>query len=274
MTLWQAILMGIVQGLGEFLPISSSGHLVATPWVFGFKDPGLTFDVALHFGTLLAIITFFYKDWIQLFRGVFHSFNKKSPASERGWNNASLRVMVTLVVATLPAAIIGKLLDDLIGSALRQPWLVAINMSVMGAFLLWADKKAQSETSPDIAGIGFKRGVWIGVLQVLALIPGVSRSGVTITTALFLGVGRQSAARYSFLLATPITFGACLLKAPDFFKGNPGWIDWVGIAVSALVGFLSIKYLLRFIQRYSYRVFSIYRFIFSFIILFLYFYRQ
>ena len=262
--------MGIVQGLGEFLPISSSGHLVVTPWVFGFKDPGLTFDVALHFGTLIAIIAFFYKDWLEIFRGSLNALQKSKRKEEQLWKNHHFRLLMTLVAATAPAALIGKLLDDWAESAFRMPWLVAINMSVMGAILLLADRKAKSEKDADVVHVGFKRGFLIGLFQVLALIPGVSRSGVTITAALFLGLGRQTAARYSFLLATPITFGACLLKTPEFLLGNPGVNEWVGIAVSAVVGFLSIKYLLKFVQHYSYKVFVYYRFLFTAVIFSLY----
>ncbi|EKD42185.1 MAG: hypothetical protein ACD_73C00279G0004 [uncultured bacterium] len=274
MSLFQSVLLGAVQGLGEFLPISSSAHLVMTPWLFGFSDPGLTFDVALHFGTLIAIVAFFWRDWWQISVGSFrYLFQKKSLQDESDLkkNQYSWRLMVYLVLATIPGALIGKLFEEMAETSFRHPLLIAFNMSLMGSVLFWADSKKQGVT--DLPSINLKQALVIGFSQALAIVPGVSRSGITMTTGLILGLNRITSARFSFLLAMPITFGACLLKAKDFFSVTPSFEAMVGILVSALVGFLSIKYLLKYVQVKDYRPFCYYRFLFTFVVLLVYFLR-
>lgn len=251
MSYLQSIVLGIVQGLSEFLPISSSAHLVIVPWAFHFPDPGLTFDVALHFGTLFALIAYFWKDWIEIL-------------------TRQHRLLLFIIIASIPAAIAGMLLEKLAESTFRSPLLIAVNMALMGGVLLWAD--GYSQRGKDLPRVSFWDSFLIGCSQALALVPGVSRSGITITTGLLRGLDRQTAARFSFLLAAPITAGACLLKAKHFLAANPSGIELTGIAVSALVGFLSIKYLLRFVQTFSYRIFVAYRFLFALAVIGVYYF--
>ncbi len=267
MELWQSILLGVVQGLGEFLPISSSAHLVIVPWLFDFKDPGLTFDVALHFGTLIALLAYFYKDWIHLIKAAFSSISNKryhfTPDENLFW---------FLVFASIPGAIIGKLLEEHAETSLRSPLLIALMMTLMGIILLWVE--GISKKNKSLKDLNFPSSFLIGISQALAIIPGVSRSGVTITAGLSQQLNRTSAARFSFLLATPITFGACLLKLKPFLQNGLNLESLIGIAVSALVGFVCIKYMLAYLQKYSYRVFVMYRFLFAILILVVHFSRK
>lgn len=265
MLLWQSVLLGIVQGLGEFLPISSSAHLVIVPWLFNFEDPGLTFDVALHFGTLIAVLVYFWKDWVLLFKAAFNSLFKKN---NRPYTQEE-KLFWYLVFASVPGAVIGYLLEKHAESSFRSPLLIALTMTVMGILLWWVDSISKKDKS--LEQITFKNSFLIGLSQALAIIPGISRSGVTITTGLSLGLSRTAAARFSFLLATPITAGAALLKARTFIQTGINLESIIGIVVSAVFGLLSIKYMLAYLQKYSYRIFVVYRFLFSVMILLVYF---
>lgn len=264
MLLWQSVLLGLVQGLGEFLPISSSAHLVIVPWLFNFPDPGLTFDVALHFGTLIAILTYFWKDWLILFKAAFNSLNKKN----RPYTQDE-KLFWYLVFASVPGAAMGYMLEKYAETLFRSPLLIAFTMTVMGVLLWWID--SISKKNSNLENITFKQSFFIGLSQALAIIPGVSRSGVTISTGLALGLTRTAAARFSFLLATPITAGAALLKAKTFIQTGVSVESIVGIFVSAVFGLLSIKYMLVYLQKYTYRIFVVYRFLFSMVVLFVYF---
>lgn len=249
MTFFQSIIMGLVQGLGEFLPISSSAHLVLVPWLFNWDVPGLTFDVALHLGTLLAVITYFWKDWLNLI----------SAGLTRVKSNDG-RLFWYLVAACIPGALVGYLLESYAETVFRTPLLIATMLIVMGIILYWADQKSRKTT--DIKDITFSTAMWIGVSQALAIIPGVSRSGITITVGLLAGLTRESAARFSFLLSTPIILGAALVKMPDVLA-NPAMVNlnfMSGIIVSAIVGLASIYVLLRYVQTKSYLPFVWYRF--------------
>lgn len=248
--------MGLVQGLGEFLPISSSAHLVLVPWLFDWHDPGLTFDVALHLGTLFAVIIYFWKDWWRLIIGGFT--NVKSTDGRLFWY---------LVAACIPGALIGFLLESHAETIFRTPLLIAVMLIVMGVILYWADQKSRKTT--EIEDISFSTAMWIGVSQALAIIPGVSRSGITITIGLLTGLTRESAARFSFLLSTPIILGAALVKMPDVLA-NPSLINLnfvVGMLVSAIVGLASIYILLRYVQSKSYLPFVWYRFVLGAIVI-------
>ncbi len=266
MTLWQSIVLGVVQGLGEFLPISSSAHLVIVPWLGGFPDPGLTFDVALHFGTLLALLTYFYRDWINLIQGAFRSLGREKKTEKQ-----QETLFWQLVLASIPGAVIGYLLEHQAETLFRTPLLTALMMTLMGLVLWRVDHSARKNKT--LNNLGFLDSFWIGLSQALAIIPGVSRSGITITTGLARGLDRANAARFSFLLATPITAGACLLKAKDFISSGVTQEALIGMSVSFVVGFLSIKYMLRYVQKYSYRVFVAYRFVFSMVIVVVHFLR-
>lgn len=267
MSYFESFILGLVQGLGEFLPISSSAHLVIAPWFFEFRDPGLAFDVALHFGTLLAVIFYFWKDWRQIAKGTCSYLFKK-----REEDRFSFLLLLYIILATIPGALAGYFLNDLAEHELRHPLFVAFNMIALGALLFWADRRVD-HTQKNLTHMTLIFALLIGVLQALALFPGVSRSGVTITTALFLGFNRVDSARFSFLLATPITFGACVLKAPYFLEAlqDPGAL--IGIATATLFGFLSIKYLLKLVANFSYKIFCYYRFVFGIGVIGLYFLR-
>lgn len=249
MLLWHAVMLGIVQGLGEFLPISSSAHLWLLPWLFKWQYSGITFDIALHFGTLIAVVAYFWKEWwVLLISGVrdVHSQNGK--------------LFWYLVIATFPGALAGLLLEDYAETLFRQPVLIGVMLIVMGAVLYWADQKSPKAAELHTMRLG--AALIIGLSQALAIIPGVSRSGITMSAGLLTGLTRESAARFSFLLSTPIIFGAALVKVPDLIK-NPAMMDlnfFAGVAVSCLVGLLSIGFLLRFLQTRNFLPFAWYRF--------------
>ncbi len=247
MGIFEAIILGVVQGLTELLPISSSAHLALIPWIFNWNIPE-SFDVALHFGTLLAIGIFFFKDWVNLIKGGYKQVVKKEKTTEG-------KMFWYLVIATIPGGIIGFILDKCVGDSLTQmPLLIAIALIVMGIILYIVDKKAPSET--EYEKMNFKQTFLIGLSQALAFIPGVSRSGVTMTTGRMLGVSRESTAKYSFLLSTPIVFAATLFKIKDFVFNIP---FFVGVFVSFLVGLIVIKFLLDYLKKGSFKVFAIYR---------------
>lgn len=267
MTITHAVILGIVQGLGEFLPISSSAHLVITPWLLKFNDPGLAFDVALHAGTLIALLAYFWRDWTKLTKAFFTSLRKK-----RAHYSQDEKLFWYLVIASVPGAIVGKLLEEHAESTLRSPLLIAGTMAVMG-LVLWAADQLQKHRI-DMHHIGIKESIIIGLSQALAIIPGVSRSGSTISAGLFLGLTRETAARFSFLMAFPITLGAVLVKAKAFLQGGIGAPEIVGIVVSAITGFLAIKYMLAYVRKYSYRIFVTYRLAFALMIVIVYVFRQ
>ncbi len=253
MTIIQAIILGIVQGLTELLPISSSAHLNIIPWILGWtkSEEFLVafegFDVALHFGTLLAIAIFFFKDWINLIKGGYNQVVKKEKTTEG-------RMFWYIVLATIPGGAIGFLLDHFVGDALEKPLIIGIALAVMGIILYIVDKNAKSNT--DYENMSLKQTFLIGLSQSLAFIPGVSRSGVTMTTGRLMGVDRESTAKYSFLLSTPIVFAATLYKFKDFVFSIPFFI---GILISFIVGILVIKFLLEYLKKGSFKGFAIYR---------------
>ena len=260
MTIFQAVVLGIVQGLTELLPISSSGHLSLLPWVFGWNITE-SFDVALHFGTLLAIGLFFFKDWLGLIKGGFNKLIKKEDSTEG-------RMFWYIVAATIPGGIIGFLLEHFAEDALNKPLIIAIALMVMGIILYIVDKKAPSKVQYE--NMTFKQTFLIGITQALAFIPGVSRSGVTITTARAMGITRESAAKYSFMLSAPIVLGATIFKFKDFIFSIP-WV--IGVLVSFLVGLVVIKFLLEYLRKGSFKAFAIYRVIVGILVIALFIIR-
>ena len=254
MEIYQALILGIVQGLTELLPVSSSAHLTIIPWLCNWNIPEY-FDVALHFGTLLAIVLYFYKDWIELIKGGYKYAVKKEKTVQG-------RMFWYIVLATIPGGLVGFLLDHFLGDALNRPIIIAIALIVMGIILYIVDKKSPSKVKYE--EMTLKQTFLIGVSQALAFIPGVSRSGVTITTARAMGVKREAAAKYTFLLSTPIVFAATVLKFKDFVFNLPFII---GIFASFIVGTFVIKFLLKYIQKGSFKVFAIYRIIFGIFII-------
>lgn len=267
--MFEAFILGLVQGLGEFLPISSSAHLIITPWLFNWRDPGLGFDVALHWGTLLAVVVYFRNDIWLLAKGFVHSLFKSTRNFQ---GNVYQKLSWLIILASIPAAVIGKLLEKQADEALRSPLLIAFTMLGFGIVLALADRFGKKLKNLDHIKPG--HALLIGCSQALALIPGVSRSGSTMTTGLILGLKRADAARFSFLMAIPITFGAGLLKIKDFHNGvtTPELI--VGFITSAIVGFLSIRFLLRLLAKKDFTLFVGYRIAFAVLILAVYFLRK
>jgi undecaprenyl-diphosphatase len=246
----QAAILGLVQGLGEFLPISSSAHLVLIPWIFKWKDPGLTFDIALHIGTLIAVAIYFWRDWLRLVTKGFTDVR-----STEG------RLFWYLVAATIPGAIVGFLLEKKAETIFREPVLIATMLILLGVLLYRADRKGAKNI--EMNRITFRTSLLIGLSQALAIIPGVSRSGITMTTGLLMGLTREGAARFSFLLSAPIIFGAALVKMPHLIS-NPSEITIyfiIGTLVSFVTGILSIGFLLRYVQTNNFLPFAWYRFI-------------
>ena len=260
MSLFQAIVLGIVQGLGEFLPISSSGHLIVLPWLLGWPPHELSFDVALHIGTLLAVLVAFAGDWVRIVTGAWRGLRRGRPLAE-----PEGRLLALLAVASVPAAVAGVLLDRWAESVFRSPGLVAATMALMGGVLFLADRRA--DLASEREAVSARDAVLIGLAQALALVPGVSRSGATISMALFLGYRREEAARFSFLLATPVTFGAALVKVPRLAAGGQWGLLAPAIIVSAIVGLLSIKVLLAYVRTRSYRPFVLYRWAFALLVM-------
>jgi undecaprenyl-diphosphatase len=256
----EALLLGIVQGLTEFLPISSSGHLILVPWLQDYTflqqhdSFNRTFDVALHVGTLAAVITYFRAELATLVVAFFASLHR------RRIETTDQRLAWVLVVGTIPAVIVGGLAGSYIDDHLAEPWLIGILLIVFGLVLYAADRRPQSRGVGDVT---LREGVWIGVAQALALVPGVSRSGVTISAGRFLGLDRDAAARVSFLLLVPATAGAAVFKGYEAIdKGVPSGVAGpiiVGVLSSAVSGYLAIAWLLSFVRRRSYDVFVVYR---------------
>lgn len=255
MDIFQALVLGIVQGLTELLPVSSSAHLFLIPWIFGWQEIG-DFDVALHFGTLLAIGIFFFKDWIELIKGGYNQVVKKENSTEG-------RMFWYIVIATIPGGAIGFLLDHFAEDILTNQFIIATALIIMGIILYVVDKKSKSEV--EYKDMTFKQTFLIGLSQALAFIPGVSRSGVTMTTARAMGVKREAAAKYSFMLSAPIVLAATAYKIKDFAFSDISF--YIGVLASFIVGIIVIKFLLQYLQKGSFKGFAIYRVILGVIVL-------
>lgn len=252
MNFFQAIVLGTLQGFGEFLPISSSAHLTLAPWAFGWQDPGLAFDVALHAGTLVALGWYFRRDWMELMVAAW------SIATTRKVDTLVKRRLILLVIATIPGGIAGKLLNDYAESAFRAPELIATTLIVMGVLLWAADKWAPQSRGLD--DVTTRDAVLVGLAQMFALIPGVSRSGSTITAGRALGLDRPGAARFSFLMSMPITAAAVAVKLPEAVHAQAALAPLiVGIVTAAVSGWIAIAVLLRLVSRHSFGVFALYR---------------
>lgn len=242
-----AVILGLVQGLGEFLPISSSAHLILTPWFMGWPDPGLTFDVALHLGTLAAVLAYFGRDWLRLLAA---AGRPRTPDGRLFW---------LLLLGAIPGGIAGVLLESVAEEALRSPLLIAGTLALMGLVLLAADRLGRRDR--DLQAINLTDMLVIGIAQAFAIIPGVSRSGITIAAARARGLERAAAARFSFLLGTPIIAGAALFKLRHLLD-TPGALNGpfvAGVVTAAVVGALCIGALLRYLQHAGLGIFVVYR---------------
>ncbi len=253
--LWQALFLGALQGLTEFLPISSSAHLLILPWLFGWEPMGILFDVVLHSGTLLAILIYFRKEWKVFTLGILKRFRGTCSEFERN-------LVDSIVMGTVPAVVVALLLRGPIETYARRPLVTVVTLVLFGALLWWADFRGGKER--NLTSVGIRDGLLIGLAQALALVPGTSRSGVTITVALLLGFTRSDSARYSFLLAGPIIALGALKGTQEMLVGSPEVVPhWMsvlgGVFASFLVGYFCIKYFLRFLNRGSYLPFVVYR---------------
>lgn len=259
MSILQAIILGIVQGVTEYAPISSSGHLILVPWAFGWnivQDPALnkTFDVALHMGTLLGAVIYFRHDIWRYLKAFAGSVARRSIAT------TDERLAWALVLGTIPGVVAGAALESVIEDTLGQPWLIAVMLAIFGVVLWYVDLRAPSARGLD--SIGPRTGFGLGLAQAAALQPGVSRSGVTMTAARWIGIDRESAARFSFLLSLPIIAGAGIFKGIDVvgtgFQGYGAEFFW-GFVSSAVSGFVAIWWLLRYLRNHSFALFMWFR---------------
>jgi undecaprenyl-diphosphatase len=259
-TILQAIIMGIVQGLTEFLPISSSGHLIVVPHLAGWDDPFITslaFTVMLHVGTLVALLAYFWRDWVRLVPAGLATIR------DRSFRGDPDRRLAWLIAVTMPPAIVlGVALNDFFEEQVRQEPLVAVTL-VIGAGILWAADRF-GRHAKEIDGLGFGGAFGIGLAQAAALVPGISRSGISISAGLFLGLTRESAARFSFLMATPITLGAVIWEVRKLLSGEvgvpvDGLVLVAGLLASAAAGFVAIAVLLRYLRSHRMTIFVVYR---------------
>jgi undecaprenyl-diphosphatase len=246
----EAIILGIIQGLTEFFPVSSTAHLIIVPWFFGWKGSvnTLTFDVALHAGTLTALLVIFRKDWLEL-------FTRKH------------RLLVLIFVACIPAGIAGFYLNDIAEKTLRSPFLISLMLVAVGFVMLAAERSGKHK---DMETISFIDALVIGIAQAVAIIPGVSRSGITISAGLFKGLKREVSARFSFLISTPVIAGATLFHLKKFLTGHETYdlqLFTAGFISSSVTGFFAIIFLLNFLKKYPLNLFVYYRFILSVVII-------
>lgn len=266
MTVFQAVILGIIQGLAEFLPISSSAHLALTPWLLGWEAPGLAFDVALHLGTLVAVLWYFRAEWVTLAISAFNLLRTRRVETPED------RRVIYLVVATIPAVIAGLLLEEYAETIFRAPIVTALALITLGLILWGVDRIAP--TSRRLDGMRWGDALLIGVAQCLALVPGVSRSGATMTAGRALRLDRQSAAVFSFLMSMPIIAAAAVLKVPEALREAESLVPLTaGIIASAVSGWLAIAVLLRYVSRHDFSIFAIYRLLLGGFVLWLLFTR-
>ena len=271
MPLYQVVILALVQAATEFLPVSSTAHLILVPWLLGWKDHGLLFDVALHLGTVAAVLAYFSKTWIRL---LFLSVGRKVLVPPPGHPDEDLyqnpRLLAYLAAATFPAGIAGRLLQDYIETTLRSPQVIGVTLILVGLVMWWAEHAGRMNR--NLSSVSFGQALLIGCAQAGALIPGTSRSGITISTGLFLGMQRTAAARFSFLLASPIILGASAKAGYAAWSqgGIPAELQTpflLGAVISAIAGYLVIAVFLRYLQTATMKIFVYYRVIFGIIVL-------
>jgi undecaprenyl-diphosphatase len=270
MPLYQAIVLALVQAFTEFLPVSSTAHLTLFPWLLGWQDPGLAFDVALHAGTLVAVLLYFFKDWLTLaLCGVGVKYPANATAEEVGQHK---KLFWYMVIGTIPGGLLGALFEHKIEEHFRTPYVIAISLIAVALVMWWADSKSPLKRPIEQSNIG--DAVTIGTAQALALCPGVSRSGITITAGLFRGFTREAATRFSFLLSTPLIAGAVVSHLPKLIKlHKAGGLDLplstllLSILVSGVAGYFVIAFFLRYLQTHTLKLFVFYRLLFGIIVL-------
>lgn len=248
------LILALVQGLTEFLPISSSAHLILTPRILGFADQGLDFDIAVHLGSLMAVISYFRQDLLIMFRDFFASLGNGKPQTENS------RLVWLVILATVPIVIGGALFKSLVETDLRAPWVIATTTILFGLLLWWVDLRVKHQR--DEHSLSWREGLFIGVMQVLAIVPGTSRSGITMTAGLMLGLSRKAASRFSFLLAIPTILMSGTLVTWDLIR-DAAPVDWnallLGVVLAFIAAYLCIHYFLTFIERTGMLPFVIYR---------------
>lgn len=268
MTLLQAIVLALVQGITEFLPISSSAHLILVPYFVGWRDQGLVFDILTNAGTLLAVLIYFRRDLMGLLRPSAWGLGRRDPDAAAAPSTGP-PLGLALAVGTVPVVIAGLLLLDWIGGAARDAQLIAATSIGFGLLLWWADRRSNGQRT--LASLRWSDVILVGLAQALALVPGTSRSGVTITAALLLGMSREASARFSFLLAVPVGLAATVVDLRALWVEGPGHIGWgplvVAFAVSALSAYLVIDWLLSWLRRQDLSLFVLYRVVLGLVIL-------
>lgn len=276
MPLYQAVVLALVQALTEFLPVSSTAHLILFPWLLHWQEPGLAFDVALHAGTVLAVILYFLRTWIELILCGLGMHYPRAASVETVQQNR--RLFWFFVAGTVPAAVTGLLFEHKIEEHLREPIPIAVAMIVVGLLMWWAESRAR--LTRNLEQTNFGDALSVGTAQALALFPGVSRSGITIIGGLWRGMKREAAARFSFLLSTPVIAGAAIKELPKLIRlKHAGALDMplstlaISIATSALFGYLVIALFLRYLQISTLKIFVVYRILFGIVVLLLVFLR-
>ncbi len=260
----EAVFLGVVQGLTEFLPVSSSGHLLLSQYFLGMDQErfGLSFDAAIHTGTVLAVVWFFRTDLLSMARAFLRSLPRPD------FFDPEVRMAYLVLVGTVPAALIGFFFEDFFATRVRSPWVVVFNLVFVGLLFLAAE--AAGSRSREASKLGPLGALGVGIAQAAALVPGVSRSGATITCGLFLGLRREEAERFSFLLSAPVTAAAAGLSlaqaAGEGMGGHEALLFLAGSVSSGVVGYLAVRFLLRFLARHSLRVFAYYRFALAFVV--------
>ena len=251
MELINAFILGVLQGIAEFLPISSSAHLILYSSLVGGYTLPISLNIALHFGTLLAVLIFFWKDWLKMAQAVLELIFKRKKSFDANV------LFPSLVIGTIPAAVIGLLFEKKIEEIFHKPSMVLLPLALVGVLLWWVDSRAKS--TKTIKDVTIKDGLLIGLAQACALIPGTSRSGSTMICARILGFDREDSAKYSFMLGTPVMLGASILKSKEIIHSisNPDF--YIGIATSFLVGCICIKFLLKYLKTNSFMSFAVYR---------------
>lgn len=263
MPLYQALVLAAIQSLTEFLPISSTAHLALTPWLLGWRDPGLHFDIALHLGTLAGLTLYFFRDWLRMAREAF-SRRRGNAAAGRP------RLLWLLALGTLPAVAAGLLFDQQAETTWRTPYLMGSMLLLVAGLMYWADRRARGRR--EVEDVGRADALGIGAAQAVAIVPGVSRSGITISIALLLGLTRPAAARFSFLLSTPALAGAAVKAGWDLHRagGLPPEMQGAflaGTLASAVTSWLVIAFFLRFLRTHTLRFFVCYRVVFGIIVI-------
>ena len=250
MSILRALVLGILQGAAEFLPVSSSGHLVLVPWLLGWESPGLAFDAVVHWGTALAVVVYYWPDWVAMGRSVLKSMRIESIRRGRVLLDDQSRLAWLIILGAIPAAVLGYFLDDFFERLFDRPGAAAGFLLVTALLLVTSERLARSMRG--VAEMNWTDALVVGIAQALAIFPGVSRSGATIAAGLTRGLNRELAARYSFLLGTPMILGAGLFKVMDLAQAGSLAADWpsllVGFVVSGVVGFGCIHLLLRYVR--------------------------